>query len=145
MKKYIALLVIVLAVATLYFGLKESGLLAEFDNAIHERDGWHQVGAQYVKYETVTRQFIYYSLLKDPEFGGDFRVLEGAIKKAAVDRMQHIKRSTYEVTGKTDDVVKENLKLIAGYMNCNTVIIDGRFNSVETQKKGFGIIGFGKM
>ena len=139
MKKLIPLLIIVMVVAGAYLCLKESGVIQEFDNAINERDGWHRIGfSRYAKFETVRRTFIMFSVLDDPGFDG-IRVLSGAIKKDAIDRMEHVTRDLIETTDMDKKQMNDYLKSIARIHNCNTVIIDGEYASIYTEAKGFGI------
>jgi hypothetical protein len=145
MKKAIPFLIILLFASTAYGAVKSSGLIEYFDDVINEKNGWEQIGyTTYIKTEIVITHFIHYSVLRDPQYKSKgVRVMDGAIKKSALDRMTHVDSSVIEVTNNLEGLY-DDLKVIGKSMGCNTVIIDLKTHTIlpHTNAWSLGLLDF---
>lgn len=103
----------------------------EFDNS---KTGWSIIKTEKVHFTEVS-----FSVLKDPEVK-DFRIMEGTIKKSALDRMKHIFDDVVRIKGqKSDQQIREDLKFIAKYKGGNTVLINWLNKKTRIESKSYGL------
>lgn len=135
MKKLKALSLIIIIILVAYVAADQSGMIDYFTSIVNEEDGWKKTGpSTYTKIMTST--YWHYSLLKDPEPKKKFQLLQGAIKKSAIDRMEYVLSSKIEIFDhQSYEDIKDDLKFIASSQGCNTVIIDAKSGLLRSQTK----------
>lgn len=137
-KKTLAVFATAALISGFYIGVKESGFVQEFNNAIHCQDGWKKEDNGWSKTKIITEHYVSYSLLKDPETE-NVRVLRGAIKKKALDRMNLVYTGFLKLEKKNE--MEKKLKKIAKKKNCTIVAINNTSTLTKTETKAFGYMG----
>ncbi len=142
MQKIRSLSLLLLIALIIYVLLDASGIVSEFNNALRGDNGWKRQGLNFTKTQMIYYTKISYSVMKDPKLKKGIRIMEGAIKKAALDRMAYLKGADYEYKGfKDESNLEEDLKFICRYFGGNTLIINGRAKRSEVKVTGFGVRG----
>ena len=140
MSRFKKLLIAMMFILIVAFALNESGFISDFNNMINERDGWKKhstsTGISYSRSKIILEYVYHYSILNDPE-SSEFRIMSGAIKKAALDRMIHMKDGVMKVENKND--FQRKVKKIAG--KSNTVLINSQsyISYIKTSAFGIGV------
>jgi len=134
MSKLRGLSIVILILLVSYVLADKSGFINYFDDMVHQRNGWVETNNGYSRTSVERIHRISVTLLKDPE-SKTFNLYEGAMKKAAVDRMELVTTLNLDVTD--TDSIKSVILSEAQKLKCNTAIINGKITHHRTTSESF--------
>lgn len=112
-----------LLVASFYFLADRSGLVDNFNKNFTEVP---QIQNPTLSSKIQNTTSLCVSFLRDPEVN-EFKIYRGAMKKAAVDRMDHLKTMTIVEVNKSAKEIEAKLEALAKSLKANAVIIDSAY------------------
>lgn len=115
-------LFMVLFILLIGITLHHSGIIDHFNKIVNQEDSWVKNHNGYSRTYIETSYRFSVTLLKDPK-ASSLQIFEGAMKKAAVDRMELV---TIEIIRVNDmSSIPGKILKVAKEYKCNTAIING--------------------
>lgn len=136
MRKLISVALLALMISTTVVLLHKSGIVQDFGDAIHQRNGWKEIPNGYSKTIIETMYVAHIAILKDPQ-KTSLNIYEGAMKKSAVDRMELQTVTIIRVMDLKD--LRPKITAEVNRLGCNTAIINYISTSNVTKTKAFAM------